>query len=246
MFSLVQVLREVVASKYFENMELQKLSQLADRQLQKTHEMAELTKTASRITVKLIQSKFMKYFLQNISTADSYTAEHSINTCFFSIVIGKLLGYREKDLHTIGMGALLHDIGKIRIPKEILNKKGRLSDDEMTVVKKHPILGYDIVRRKIFQNAKPEVLTIILQHHERCDGSGYPNGLTRQDIHPFSLIVATADVFDAVTTNRVYQKARSIPEGAKLILQLGEKGELAKETTVPFITKYVGGFMEQK
>src|SRR5690606_17963818 len=123
----------------------------------------------------------------------------------YSLAIGLKLGYSEAQLEGLGIGAILHDIGKVAIPLEILNKKGKLSEEEYTLVKEHTTNGFEILR-------KIEELPLLAahcayQHHERLDGSGYPRGLKGDDIHPYAKLLAVTDVFDALTTERSYRKA---------------------------------------
>lgn len=182
---------------------------------------------AGEIVLEIVKEESNHNLLEYLKNADSYTVEHSINVCFLSVIIGVMTGYNGEELLQIGQGALLHDIGKTKIPKKILNKKGSLTDKEYEVIKKHPQIGYMILKNT--QKFNDCVLLTVLQHHERCDGSGYPYGLTQKDIHPFALITAVADVFDAVTTNRVYRKALTISEGFSLIMQMSEKKQLDRK-----------------
>jgi putative nucleotidyltransferase with HDIG domain len=135
------------------------------------------------------------------------TYSHSVNVCFFSLALADRVGIKGKqELHTLGTGALLHDIGKTRIPIEILEKPGSLTDTEMMVVRRHPQYGFEIV---INSNVIPhDAHYPILQHHERGNGEGYPHGLQTREIHKYSKIVAIADVFDAMTTKRTYREAK--------------------------------------
>src|SRR5690606_1819289 len=108
----------------------------------------------------------------------------------------------DKEVEALGVGALLHDIGKIFIPPSILNKPSHLTDEEFEIVKAHTEYGYDLLRK---QHQFPMVVAhCAYQHHERIDGSGYPRGLKNYEIHKFGKIIGVADVFDAMTSNRVY------------------------------------------
>jgi putative nucleotidyltransferase with HDIG domain len=135
------------------------------------------------------------------------TYTHSVNVCIFSLALADRIGITGKaEIHTLGTGALLHDIGKARIPAEIIDKPGSLTEAEMTIIRRHPQYGFEII---INSDIIPHDAHFpILQHHERESGKGYPHGLQSQEIHKYSKIVAIADVFDAMTTKRSYRAAK--------------------------------------
>lgn len=146
---------------------------------------------------------------------DEYIYTHSFQVTMYSLAIAKEMGYNYDDLRIIGIGAMLHDIGKLVIPHEILNKPGPLSDDEYEEMKKHTRYGFDILRN--LHTVSLLVAHCAFQHHERLDGSGYPRGLVDTDIHPFAKIIAVADVFDAVTSNRIYRDKMFPSQGIAII-----------------------------
>ena len=133
---------------------------------------------------------------------------HSVNVCTFSLALAAVAGVdRTVELIELGTGALLHDVGKVKIPDNILYKPGPLSVEEWDLVRQHPQHGVDIISET---DMIPEMSYVpIKQHHERQDGSGYPDNLEHKDIHIYSSIVAIADVFDAMTTRRVYRQEQS-------------------------------------
>lgn len=136
---------------------------------------------------------------------NSYTYEHSVNCCVLGLIVGINRGYDEFKLRNLGLGLLLHDIGKMLVPNEILNKPGTLDPIEFKQVMAHPQNGYRLLT---YDDSIPPVARIIcLQHHERCDGSGYPRNLAGDSIHEFSKIAAAIDVYDALTSDRVYRRA---------------------------------------
>ncbi len=143
-----------------------------------------------------------------VMSFDYHIYSHSVNVCTFALALAQYEGTDSPDeLHLLGTGALLHDIGKTRVPQPILNKNGPLSDQEMSIMKKHPRWGYDLV--KTSGVIADESYFPILQHHERENRNGYPENLASGDIHPHSKIVAIADAFDAMTTRRSYRPAMS-------------------------------------
>ena len=139
-----------------------------------------------------------------IDLRDSSTAGHSRRVFLYSIEIGKAMGGLEHELKNIAMGAWLHDIGKLAIPDAILLKPGSLTDEERQVMQRHVQIGYDLVKGIPFLSNAAE---IILGHHERCDGSGYPRGLQAEEIPGGARIFAVADTFDAMTSDRPYRRA---------------------------------------
>jgi len=139
----------------------------------------------------------------NTHTYDSYTFSHSVNVAVLSILLGKSLNYDKLKLQKLGTGSILHDIGKTLLPEKILSKKKELTEKEYKLVKKHPRLGYDYLENN---DISPVAKNPILYHHERIDGSGYPKGITIDEMHDFTKIVAITDVFDALTSDRVYRK----------------------------------------
>ena len=144
-------------------------------------------------------------WLSHMKERDEYTSVHSMNVCILSLSFGRCLGLSRPELEVLGLGALLHDLGKMRIPLEILNKPGRLSKEEFDVIKTHPVIGHEIVSEK--GDVPKEALDIILFHHERRNGSGYPQGLNGDHISNLTRIVAIVDVYDAITSDRCYHDA---------------------------------------
>ncbi len=137
-----------------------------------------------------------------VDAKDSYTRGHSDRVSYYSVMIGKQLGLSEEDLDTLKQGALFHDVGKIGIPDAILQKPGKLTDDEYDDIKNHPSIGAKILGpAKIFEPLIP----MVLHHHERYDGRGYPGGLKGEEIPYFARIVCVADSFDAMTSDRAYR-----------------------------------------
>ncbi|MDE6232004.1 MAG: HD-GYP domain-containing protein, partial [Lachnospiraceae bacterium] len=134
---------------------------------------------------------------------DDLTYIHCINVALICNMMAEWLGYSKEKTDELTMAGLLHDIGKVKIPKDIITKPGKLNDDEYEVVKYHPKLSYEILRET---NLSEGVKKAVLMHHERYDGSGYPFKLKGNDISETARIVAIADVYDAMTANRVYRK----------------------------------------
>lgn len=156
------------------------------------------------ITNKSNQISNIAHCLNELKSKDEYTYTHSINTAFYSMLIGKWIGLNDEDISKVTQAGLLHDIGKTRIPKEILNKKGILSDEEYDIIKKHTILGYNLLKETI--GLDDSIMRAVLLHHERADQSGYPFRMEGDHIEIFPRIIAVADVYDAMTSDRIYKK----------------------------------------
>ena len=141
--------------------------------------------------------------LHNMRQIDDTTYAHCINVAIISRILGGWLEFSEKDLELLTLAGLLHDIGKCKIDQQILSKNGPLTQEEFKQIKKHPALGIKILEGFPLDE---RVRSAVLMHHERCDGSGYPSGLRKEAISEFAKIVAIADVYDAMTSNRCYRK----------------------------------------
>lgn len=141
--------------------------------------------------------------LRQVKSGDEYTFNHSLNVGIYSVLIGKWLNYDEEALRKLAMAGVLHDIGKAKIPPEILSKPGPLTSDEFEVMKQHSLLGYKMI--KATPGLDYEIGMAVLQHHEREDGLGYPLSLDALSIGMFAKIIAVADTYDAMTSDRVYR-----------------------------------------
>lgn len=153
--------------------------------------------------------------LTKLKSFDEYTFTHCINVSVLAAAFGSYLGLSAEDLHDLSTAALFHDVGKSLIPPKILNKPGKLTDEEFMVMKKHPERSYLLLREK--KGIPKRVLRAVAEHHEKFNGAGYPRRLAGDRIHLFARIIAVADVYDALTSRRVY-KAPMMPSRALTIL----------------------------
>ncbi len=153
---------------------------------------------------------------QAVETKDFYTRGHSERVSRGSVMIAKEIGMRAERVEAIRYAGMLHDVGKLGVPTSVLQKNGSLTDDEYAAIQLHPMRGLDIVREIGFLD---EALAGIMHHHERIDGKGYPMGLAGDEIPEFARVLAVADAFDAMTSNRSYRGARPVPEA---ISELGK------------------------
>jgi putative nucleotidyltransferase with HDIG domain len=167
---------------------------------------------------------------------DNYTFTHSVNVSALTIAIGRRLGMSANEMNSLGMAGLMHDIGKMRISEAIINKPGKLTDDEFKIIKTHPALGYEYLKNN--SNANDDVLLAVRHHHEKSDGSGYPDGLLEKDIPKFSKIISIADVYDAITSARSYHKGMMPSDALKIIFSWS--GKHFNNTLVKFFISIMG------
>lgn len=201
---------------------------------------SSLNELSNRLDVAInSQRSTYKGTIQALLTAldakDNYTAGHSLRVANWSLAIGKGLGLNDKQLKLLEEAALFHDIGKIGVPEHVLNKPGKLDYREMEEVKKHPEIGAQIIG---VIGSLNECANIIKHHHERYDGLGYPNSIGGKEIPIEARIIAVADTYDAITTNRPYQRAKSTDEAIN-ILQQASGNQLDPDIVQVFINSLV-------
>lgn len=159
--------------------------------------------------------------LTRIKDYDEYTFVHSINVCVLCLTMGRHLGMSRRELQDLGVGALLHDVGKMRLPAAILNKPGKLTAEEFGLVKNHPAFGVELLEKT--HEISDTSRNVVARHHERYDGSGYPSGLGGHAIGRAGQIAAIADVYDAITSDRCYSRGLPPFEGVRKIYEWGKK-----------------------
>ncbi len=170
-----------------------------------------------KVAESIIRNPDAQVWLTHLKNKDEYTSIHSMNVCILSLAFGRHMGLSEDALNALGTGALLHDVGKIRMPLEILNKPDKLSVDEFEVMKRHPVDGLRIVSEA--KGVASSAMDVVLSHHERAGGSGYPRGLRNNSISPFSKLVAIVDVYDAITSDRVYHNGLDTLEATRRLYE---------------------------
>lgn len=174
---------------------------------------------ADNLIEELLSKKNVLVNLVDIKSMDNYTYQHCVNVSVLSLILGIELKLNKVELYDLCIGALMHDLGKVLIPRDILLKSDKLSDNEFELIKSHSVKGFDYARRMNEISAMSRA--VILQHHERFDGKGYPDQKKAQDIHRFARIVAIADVYDALTSDRPYRRALSPSEALEFIMANG-------------------------
>lgn len=166
-------------------------------------EVAASEALVEQVIDSLLRSDDALVSLTKLKTFDEYTYTHSLNVSVLSVSFGKALHLPKSKLRLLGLAGLFHDLGKQRIPPQVLNKPGKLTQDEFEVIKSHPERGHALCAAGGLKDT--EVLRGIIEHHEKCNGCGYPGGLTGDAVHLFGRIISVADVYDALTSRRVYK-----------------------------------------
>jgi putative two-component system response regulator len=197
----------------------------------------QLPAPPAEITVRLSNARRIKRATDSLEDAtavisslanaiegrDPYTRGHVERVGTYAMEIGRRIGVSARELSVLRMGGIVHDIGKVAIPDQILNKAGKLSDEEMELVKRHPAIGFDILKpSRTFR----DVLPIVRWHHERPNGTGYPDGIGGDELPLLPRIIAVADVFDALSTTRSYRPAFAPAEYTAILRRAAEKEEL--------------------
>ena len=170
-----------------------------------------------------------------LKVSDEYTFKHSVDVATMAMIVSRQYGFNDEQVRQIGVSGLLHDIGKSRIPTEVLNKAQKLTDEEFALIKKHSLLGYEILKDK--PELSNAVKMGVLQHHEKINGSGYPMGVTEEQIHIFAKIIAVTDIYDALVTERPYKKAFTPRNAVEMIMAM--TGELDLQVMQSFLESVI-------
>ena len=183
---------------------------------------ANLANTTASITNDLLnaidQNNAIAIDISELKTSDEYTFKHSVDVATISMILGKQMGLSKQEIFEIGVTGLLHDVGKTKVPLEILNKPGRLNDEEFDIMRQHSVFGYRMVKDK--PDFNPQIALGVLQHHEKINGSGYPMGVNEQQISPYAKILSVADIYDALITERPYKQAFSQRDAVEMIMSM--------------------------
>lgn len=205
---------------------------MEDLRIGRMLDMNQARNTVDEVVDSLLRNDDALVWLTKLKNQDEYTAEHSLNVCILSAAFARHLGHDEGEIRKIGLAGLLHDIGKAKIPVEILNKPGPLNDEERALIKQHPNMG----RNLLMTSASVEHYTIDVaySHHERVDGTGYPRALQAHQIPYYAKLIAIVDTYDAITSSRAYDTGRASMEALEIIYN-NRDSHFDADLTVEFI-----------
>ncbi len=193
------------------------------------------TDTASNITHSLMhaisENDAVAMNIDALKVSDEYTFKHSVDVATMAMIIARKSGMSEVEIYQIGVAGLLHDVGKSQIPNEILNKAGKLTEEEFTIMKNHTLFGYKILKEK--SGIPSEIMAGVLQHHEKINGRGYPLKLTGKQISSYAKVLSVADIYDALVTERPYKKGFSAHDALEMIMAMTE------ELDVDYMRSYI-------
>jgi HD-GYP domain-containing protein (c-di-GMP phosphodiesterase class II) len=156
-----------------------------------------------------------------LKVSDEYTFKHSVDVATMSMIVGRKHGLNDNEVYELGISGLLHDVGKSKIPNEILNKATRLTDEEYAMMKQHSLFGYGILKEK--GDLSNSIKLGVLQHHEKMNSTGYPMGVSSDKINLFARIISVADIYDALVTQRPYKKPFSPRDAVEMIMSMTEE-----------------------
>jgi len=202
----------IVIKKIFNSLELN-----IKKNKNLTTDINILKNVIDELMSEILSSNVALVNIRDLKNFDDYTYYHSVNVAVLSLLIGKTLGLKDDQLRELGMSAILHDVGKMFIDNEIINKPGLLTNEEYEKIKEHSIEGYKYLKDDF--NISSKIYVSILQHHENFDGKGYPNGISKEQIFLYARIITVADVYDALTSERPYKRAETPNKALEYILQ---------------------------
>lgn len=187
-----------------------------------------LVQTTANIADSLMsaiqENDAMAIDISALKTSDEYTFKHSVDVATISMIVAKKMGMSETEIREIGVTGLLHDVGKTKIPLEILNKPSRLDDAEFEIMRQHSVYSYRIIQNNT--DLSDYVKLGVLQHHEKINGAGYPMAVPGNKITPYAKVLAVADIYDALVTERPYKSAFSQREAVEMIMSMTQELDL--------------------
>lgn len=190
-----------------------------------TSEIINTAKDVSKLLINNIkESNSISINLSKLKICDDYTFKHSVDVATMATILGQKLNVPESHLNEITTAGILHDIGKIMIPTDILNKPGKLTDEEFNIIKQHTVYGYRIIQDS--DELTPAIKKGVLMHHEKFHGEGYPLGIEGDQIHKIGRILSVVDVYDALVTERPYHDPHHPVEAYEMMLGMGNQFDL--------------------
>lgn len=199
-------------------------------------DVGEVRQAIGECVESVLKHPAASLWLARIKHRDEYTAEHCLRVALYAIALGKELGMLPLELEELGMCGILHDVGKIKVPDEILNKPGRLTDEEFLIMQAHTTYGWQLLMAN--REVPPAAVDVAYTHHERMDGLGYPRKLPAQRIPFKAKIIAVVDAYDAITSDRAYSEGRSSLEALRILFEA--KGTQFDETVVLAFIQLIG------
>lgn len=210
-------------------------------------DISQAKEVVHEVVNSINRNQYALEWMTQLKNKDEYTAIHSMNVCILSVKLGKHIGFSQDDLNMVGLCGMLHDIGKLNVPIEILNKPGSLTEPEMEIMRHHADMGANLLKNT--KGTPEEAYHTALTHHEKLDGTGYPSEMPSGNINMFTRIVSIADIYDAVTSERVYHTSMQPHEANSLLYSLREHHLDAKlvEAFIQCVGVYpVGTIVETK
>ncbi|MFC1561879.1 HD-GYP domain-containing protein, partial [candidate division KSB1 bacterium] len=199
----------------------------------KSFETEEAKKDVNGMVKSIFRNKDALLSLTRLKSFDEYTFTHSVNVTVLSIALAQDLGFTKEEINQVGFGGMVHDIGKMLVPDEVLNKPGKLTPDERVIIQKHTTFGKELLEKR---GDIPEVaIRMAWEHHEKINGSGYPEGKTKDQLQKESMVTSVADVYDALTSARVYKPGMPPPQALSFI---------KSKCDTEFNTEYTDKFLE--
>ncbi|OAN23022.1 HD-GYP domain-containing protein [Pseudomonas oryzihabitans] len=199
-------------------------------------DVSEVRRAVGACVESVLKHPAASLWLARIKQRDHYTAEHCLRVSLYGIALGKALGMLPLELEELGVCGMLHDVGKIKVPDEILNKPGRLTDEEFLIMQAHTTYGWQLLMGN--SEVPPAAVDVAHTHHERVDGKGYPRQLPAQRIPFKAKIIAVVDAYDAITSDRAYSEGRSSLEALRILFEA--RGTQFDETVVLAFIQLIG------
>ncbi|MBO5292209.1 MAG: HD-GYP domain-containing protein [Lachnospiraceae bacterium] len=199
------------------------------RYLYNNAESEDFTQTTNSIANNLmnavLENDSIAVDIDTLKVSDEYTFKHSVDVATMAMVVARKHGFSDQEIYEIGVSGLLHDVGKSRIPNEILNKPGRLTEEEFSIMKQHSLYGYRILQDK--PDISNEIRLGVLQHHEKINGNGYPLSVPKEQICSYARILSIVDIYDALVTERPYKKGFSKRDAVEMIMAMTDELDIS-------------------
>lgn len=205
---------------------------MEDISLDKTISVKIAKKAVADCVNSVLNAPDALLWMTQLKNRDLYTSQHSMNVCILAITLGRQIKLNVEQLNIAGLCGMMHDMGKMRIPLEVLNKPGKLDPQELEIMQSHAEIGWKLLQSSTEMSR--EAIEAAYSHHEHLDGTGYPRGLTADKIGLYTRIVSIVDMYDAITSDRIYQKGRTHIDAISIMTKLGNS-HLDADLTFKFI-----------